>query len=154
MRKILWIACSLLFTLSCEKEVDRVSIADLIKQTRYYENEIFSIQNQRIYGQWELLYTYGGLAGSKIMPTSDYVMEYIPYGIYGKIKDNKITETGKIRIVKQDNNVIVIDFFADDKYNTDYFLIQQSINFKGRDTLILYDYNVSDGYGSYYRRIK
>lgn len=154
MKKVVWIVCSLLITLSCEKEVQKVSITDLVKQTQYYENEIFSAQNQKIYGQWELLYTYGGIAGSKIMPTSDYAMEFIPYGIYGKSKDNEITEIGKIRIVRQDNNQTVIDFISDDKYKTDYFLIQKAVDFKGKDTLILGDHNISDGYYDYYKRIK
>lgn len=88
------------------------------------------------------------------MPASDYVIKFIPYGIYGKIKDNDITEIGKIRIVSQDNILTVIDFIADDKYKTDYFLIQKDIFFKGKDTLILGDYNVSDGYYNYFKRIK
>lgn len=154
MKKIVWIVCSLLIMLSCKKEEERISIADQVKQTQYYENEIFSSQNQKIYGQWELLYSYGGLAGSKIMPTADYAMEFIPYGIYGKTKDNEITEIGKIRIVKQDNDRTVINFFPDDKYKTDYFLIQKSIIFMGKDTLILCDYNMSDGYNSYFKRLK
>jgi len=154
MKKIVWIVCSLLITLSCEKEVERVSIADSVKQSQYYESEIFSTQNQKIYGHWELLYSYGGLAGSKTMPTSDYSMEFIPYGIYGKIKDNEITEIGKIRIVRQDNDLTVINFLSDDKYKTDYFLIQKSIIFMGKDTLILCDYNMSDGYNNYFKRIK
>ena len=154
MKKISWIICFILITLSCKKEEDRISIVDLVKQSQYYENEIFSAQNQKIYGQWELLYTYGGIAGSKTTPTSDYTMEFIPYGIYGKTKDNEITEIGKIRIVKQDNNLTVIDFFPDDKYKNDYFLIQKSIVFQGKDTLILCDYNMSDGYNNFFKRIK
>lgn len=144
----------LVIALGCKKEVDRVSIADLVKQTQYYENEIFSTQNQKIYGQWELLFTSGGLAGSTIKPTSDYSMEFIPFGIYGKTKNNEITEIGKIRVVKQDNNLTVINFFPDDKFKNDYFLIQKSIVFKGKDTLILCDYNMSDGYNNYFKRIK
>lgn len=154
MKKIVWIVCSLLIMLSCKKEVDRASIADLVKQSQYYEAEIFSTQNQKIYGQWALLYTYGGIAGSKTMPTSYYAMEFIPYGIYGKTKDNEITEIGKIRIVRQDNDLTVIYFFPDDKYKTDYFLIQKSIIFMGKDTLILCDYNMGDGYCNYFKRIK
>jgi len=154
MKKISWIICFILITLSCKKEEDRISIVDLVKQSQYYENEIFSAQNQKIYGQWELLHTYGGIAGSKTTPTSDYTMEFIPYGIYGKTKDNEITEIGKIRIVKQDNNLTVIDFFPDDKYKNDYFLIQKSIVFQGKDTLILCDYNMSDGYNNFFKRIK
>lgn len=154
MKKISWIICFILITLSCKKEEDRISIVDLVKQSQYYENEIFSAQNQKIYGQWELLHTYGGIAGSKTTPTSDYTMEFIPYGIYGKTKDNEITEIGKIRIVKQDNNLTVIHFSPDDKYKNDYFLIQKSIVFQGKDTLILCDYNMSDGYNNFFKRIK
>lgn len=154
MKKIFWSICLLIITFSCEKEEEPISIANQVKQAQYYESEIFSPNNQKIYGRWELLYSYGGIAGSKVLPTSNYRIEFIPYGIYGKIKDNEITEIGKIRIVKQDNNVTVIDFFADDKYKTDYFLIQQSVNFKGNDTIILGAYNMSDGYDNYYRRIK
>lgn len=148
------IIAMLVIAVGCKKEVDRVSIADLVKQTQYFENEIFSTQNQKIYGQWELLYTYGGIAGSKIMPTSNYGMEFIPFGIYGQTKNNEITEIGKIRIVKQDNNLTVIDLIPDGKYNTVYLLIQKSIIFQGKDTLILYDYNMSDGYNNYFKRIK
>lgn len=154
MKKIYWIICFIFIMLSCEKEDDRISIADLVKQTQYYENEIFSAQNQKIYGQWELLYTYGGIAGSKIMPTTDFVMEFIPYGIYGKTKANEITEIGKIQIVKQDNNQTIIDLIPGDKYITFYFLVQKAIIFKGKDTLILGDFNMSDGYDNYYKRIK
>ena len=154
MKRIIGVACLIGITLSCEKEVERVSIADSVKQSQYYEAEIFSTQNQKIYGQWELLYTYGGIAGSKTMPTSDYTMQFIPYGIYGKTKDNEITEIGKIRVVKQDNNLTVIHFSPDDKYKNDYFLIQKSIVFQGKDTLILCDYNMSDGYNNYFKRIK
>jgi hypothetical protein len=154
MKKIVWIVCSLLIILSCKKEGDRILITNLVKQNQYYENEIFSTQNQKIYGQWELLYTYGGIAGSKIMPTSDYAMEFIPFGIYGKVKNNEITEIGKIRVVRQDNDLTVMDFLPDDKYKTDYFLIKKSIFFMGKDTLILCDYNLSDGYDNYFKRIK
>jgi hypothetical protein len=154
MRKFIWIFGFLFLTFSCKKEIDGISIVDSVKQTQYYDNEIFSAQNQKIYGQWELLFSYGGLAGSKIMPTSNYTMEFITFGIYGEIKDNEITGIGKIRIVRQDNIQTVIDFVPDDKYKTDYFLIQKDIVFKGKDTLIIGDYNMSDGYYDYYKRIK
>ena len=143
----------LVIAFGCKKEVERVSIADLVKQTQYYENEIFSTQNQKIYGQWELLYTYGGIGGSKIMPTSVYAMEFIPYGIYGKTKDNEITEIGKIRIFRQDNNQTVVDFIPDNKYKSNTYLDQKVVVFKGADTLVLCD-NMYDGYNNIFKRIK
>ena len=144
----------LLLMLSCEKNVVEVSINDVVKQNQYYANEIFDTQNLKVYGRWKLLYTSGGFAGTIIKPASDFHLQFIPFGIYGKINDNQVTEIGKIIISKQDNSATVIDFFPDDKYKTDYFLIQKSINFMGNDTLILNDYNMYDGYRNYYKRIK
>ena len=146
--------CSLLLMLSCEKNVDVVSINDAVKQNQYYANEIFEPQNLKVYGKWQLLYTSGGFAGTIIKPASDVHLQFIPFGIYGKINDNQVKEIGKIIISKQDNSATVIDFFPDDKYKTDYFLIQKSISFMGNDTLILSDYRMGDGYENYYKRIK
>jgi len=146
--------CSLLLMLACEKSVVEVSINDVVKQNQYYGNEIFAPQNLKVYGKWQLLYTSGVIGGSIIRPASDVHLQFIPFGIYGKINDNKVTEIGKIIISKQDNSATVIDFFPDDKYKTDYFLIQKSIYFMGNDTLILSDYRMGDGYENYYKRIK
>ena len=154
MKKCIWIVGSLLLMVACEKNIDEVTIKDVVKQNQYYANEIFAPQNLKVYGNWQLLYTSGVIGGSIIRPASDVHLQFIPFGIYGKINDNKVTEIGKIIISKQDNSATVIDFFPDDKYKTDYFLIQKSIYFMGNDTLILSDYRMGDGYENYYKRIK
>ncbi|HZK96389.1 MAG TPA: hypothetical protein VFC67_19470 [Prolixibacteraceae bacterium] len=154
MKKIVWIIGSLLLMVACEKNVVEVSINDAVKQDQYYANEIFDTQNLNVYGKWKLLYTMGGIAGSTTKPTSDYYLEFIPFGIYGKINDNQVTEIGKIGIIKQESSLTVINFTADDDAKTNYSFIQKSINFMGNDTLVLCDYNMSDGYNNYFKRIK
>ena len=145
---------SLLLMLSCEKNVDEVSISDVVKQNQYYANEIFATQNLKVYGKWKLIYTTGGIAGSIIKPESDFHLEFIPFGIYGKINGNQVTEIGKIAIDSQDNSLTVIDFIPDDNYKTEYSFINKAIYFMGNDTLILGDYGMGDGYENYYKRIK
>jgi len=154
MKKFTLIIGSLLLILACEKNVVEVSINDVVKQDQYYANEIFATQNLNVYGKWKLLYTMGGIAGSTTKPASDFNLEFIPFGIYGIINDNQVTEIGKIGIIKQENSLTVINFIPDDNAKTNYSFIQKSINFMGNDTLVLCDYNMSDGYNNYYKRIK
>jgi len=154
MKKCIWIVGSLLLMVACEKNIDEVTIKDVVKQNQYYANEIFAPQNLKVYGTWKLLYTTGGLAGSTTKPTSDFHLEFIPFGIYGKINDNLVTEIGKIGIIKQESSLTVINFTPEDDAKTNYSFIQKSINFMGNDTLVLCDYNMSDGYNNYYKRIK
>lgn len=146
--------CSLLLMLACEKSVVEVSINEVVKQNQYYANEIFEPQNLKVYGKWQLIYPSGWFAGTTIKPASDYYMEFVRFGVYGKIKDNQVTEIGKIGIIKQENSLTVINFTPDDNSKKEYSYIQKSINFIGNDTLILSDYNMSDGYNNYYKRIK
>lgn len=154
MKKCIWIVGFLLLMVSCERSVVDVSINEVVKQNQYYTNEIFATQNLKVYGTWQLLYTTGGLAGSTTKPTSDFHLEFLPFGIYGIINDNQVTEIGKIGIIKQESSLIVINFTPDDDAKTNYSFIQKSINFMGNDTLVLCDYNMSDGYNNYYKRIK
>ena len=140
--------------LSCEKSVVEVSINDVVKQNQYYANEIFATQNLKVYGKWKLIYPSGWFAGTIIQPASDYYMEFVRFGVYGKIKDNQVTEIGKIGIIKQESSLTVINFTPEDDAKTNYSFIQKSINFMGNDTLVLCDFNMSDGYNNYYKRIK
>jgi hypothetical protein len=152
MKKFIALTLTLLCLVACEKSADKILISDQVSKTQYYDNEIFNEQSQKIYGKWEYLYKLGGIAGVKIEPGYDY-LEVVKFGIYGRIKDNNIKEIGRLIINKQDDNETVIDFFPDDIYKTDYFLISKIIRFQGNDTLILDDDYV-DGFRDYYKRIK
>jgi len=152
MKKLILLIFILCSTVACEKRGDKILISDLVSKTQYYDNEIFTDENQKIYGKWKFLYKFGGIRGSKYEPEYDY-LEVIRFGIYGKITDNEVKEYGQLLVPKQDENEIRIDFFPDAKYRTDYFLFQRVVRFKGTDTLILWD-GLIDGYEDYYKRIK
>lgn len=152
MKKLILSVLVLSFLFACKKSTDKIEISDHVSKTQYYDNEIFNEQNQNIYGKWEYFYNSGISAGVDIKPGYVY-LEVVRYGIYGKITENTIKEIGKLIIKTQDTDKTIIDFWPDDIYKTDYFLIQKVIRFKGTDTLILDD-NYAGGFGDYYRRVK
>jgi hypothetical protein len=148
--KIFICIISLLLVFSCNKESikDPSLLMDSISVTKYYPSEIFSDINLRLYGQWQFSYIYddaGIIMGpGKIAPTYDY-LELKKYGIYGKIKNNKIIESGKIVIVKQDNSQFEINLIPDkiDNITTESWYY---VNFYGNDSIKLYDASVGCGY--------
>jgi hypothetical protein len=137
---------------SCEKKEDKISIADHVTKTQYYDSEIFSETDQLIYGEWKYLFFSGGFSGGTFKPTYDY-LDVVPYGIYGIITEHKIKEIGRIMVNTQENTGTLISFFSDPIYRTDTQLIQRQIGFIGNDTLVLWDM-MFDGYFSYYKRVK
>ena len=152
MKKLLVITLTLFSMLACEKSTDRILISDQVSKTQYYADEIFNEQNQKIYGKWEYLYKIDRIGGEKIEPGYDY-LEVVKFGIYGRITDKMVFDLGRLLIKKQDDNGTIIDFLPEDKYLTDYYLIQKVIRFQGNNTLILGD-NYVDGYDEYFTRIK
>ena len=152
MKKLLVITLTLFSMLACEKSTDRILISDQVSKTQYYADEILNEQNQKIYGKWEYLYKIDRIGGEKIEPGYDY-LEVVKFGIYGRITDKKVFDLGRLLIKKQDDNGTIIDFLPEDKYLTDYYLIQKVIRFQGNNTLILGD-NYVDGYDEYFTRIK
>jgi|WetSurMetagenome_2_1015567.scaffolds.fasta_scaffold442870_1 hypothetical protein len=92
-----------------------------------YENEIFDEKYQIIYGTWEYQFTIGDVSLTyKEKP--DHTIEFIPYG---KFRYNN-ERTGKIIIVTQNENTLLLDFNS--KFpNVDY----ANIGFTGTDTMSL-----------------
>jgi hypothetical protein len=152
MKKIIILITLSFILTSCEKNEDKILIANHVTKTQYYDSEIFSETNQLIYGKWKFLSTSGGFAGGTLEPYYDY-LEVVTYGIYGIITNNKIKAIGKLIVDKQDNTRTVISFFPDAKYRTDTELIQKQLRFIGNDTILLSDM-MYDGYSSIYKRVK
>ncbi len=143
-------ACMLILflLLSCNKEPlkNTVSLIDGISDTRYYNSEIFTPGNLRLYGHWQFLYIYAdvGIAGGpgKINPNYDF-LEIKKYGIYGKVKVNQLFETGKIKIVAQDNAQLEIMLIPDGKdslTNRSWYYITYA-----NDSIIMTDASVGCG---------
>jgi len=135
---------------SCEKE-NQFLITDLVTKDKYYDNEIFTEENQKIYGKWEFLYYCGGIAGGTNDPTFDF-LEVVRYGIYGIIENNDVKDIGHIIVDKQESDETIITFSSDD-IDPLYILGQHNLQFQGNDTLVLWD-NFADGYFSFFKRVK
>lgn len=136
----------LLFSCNSESVKTSVLLIDTIPDTKYYQAEIFTDSNLRLYGQWQFLYIYSdaGIVGGpgKISPTYDY-LEIKKYGIYGMVKDNRLIETGKIEIVAQNNSQFEIKLKPDEKdsvTNSSWYYVTYS-----NDSIIMRDASVGCG---------
>src|ERR1035437_3177979 len=149
MKRFIYLIC-LLSLFSCRKEQEKPasSLFDMIETTKYYNAEIFTDSNLKLYGQWRFLYIYddaGFIAGpGKIDPDYDYLM-IKKYGIYGKIKDNKIIETGKIEVVKQNATMFEINLKSSTN-NSTYPSAFWYVNYMGKDSLEMFDASIGCGY--------
>ena len=132
---------------SCNNETVNTSalLTDSISSTKYYPTEIFTDSNLRLYGRWQFLYIleYAGVIGGsgKTNPSYDY-LEFKKYGIYGKVKDNRLIETGKIEIITQDNSQFEIELKPDEKdsINTNSYFVTFS-----NDSIVMKDASVFCG---------
>lgn len=161
--KTFYVLILVVFLISCTNDslrtsdlrIDTLSNIDSISTTKYYQNEIFSDGNLKFYGQWQFLYIYADagiiMGPGKINPTYDY-LEIKKYGIYGKVKDNKLIETGKIEIITQDISQFEIKLKPDDKdsvtYSKWYYVTYTN------DSIIMRDASVGCGvsYNAYKRK--
>jgi hypothetical protein len=133
---------------SCKKESVKTSALqiDTISNTKYYQTEIFSTSNLKLYGQWHFLYIFddaGIIQGpGKINPTYDYLV-IKKYGIYGLIKDNKLIQTGEIEIIKQDNSQFEIKLKPDNLdsiTNSSWYYVGYT-----NDSILMRDANIGCG---------
>jgi hypothetical protein len=148
MKKIV-VLITLLSLFSCTKDAVNItaSLLDTIPIHKFYANEIFTDVNLKLYGQWQFLYIFddaGIIAGpGKINPTYNY-LEIRKYGIYGKIKDNQVIESGEIGVTKQNATEFQITLKPDKAYpqaNETWY----DIAYTGKDSLRLRDASVGCG---------
>jgi len=150
VKKLIVIITAIFYLIACEKREDKILISDLVSKTQYYDYEIFNEENLKIYGKWKFI--YGGFVGKS--ETGYEYLEVIPFGIYGLITNNEVKEYGQILVVKQEEDVTIVDFLPDFKYITNSFLDQKVVAFQGTDTLILTDNYLGWGCRYYYKRTK
>ena len=104
-----------------------------------YKDEIFIEKYRSVYGQWKFQFAVaetGFISG-------DYTIEFIKYGLF-RYKDGK---EGKIKIVQQDENTLLIDFdsLIPNVRNANVWISDSG------DTL---DFTPNNGIMSLYTRIK
>lgn len=137
-----------LISLSCEKESDII--------LKYYDSEIFSGNDKQIYGNWKYLYTLsgGGFAG-----TYSKVDNHLPslkikaIGYYEKFREDTILTKGKIEILGQFNNHLLVRFCPNGESNPE--IASQIIYTRNVDTLITgWAFYTDFFYNEYYKREK
>lgn len=147
----------ILLLFSCQKESNEISITSInrISKNYYYSSEIFTGQHIKLYGKWKFYYIFdnAGIAGGpgKIDPTYDF-LEFKKHGIYGKVKEGKLVEVGKIEIVEQNYMNLLIKFVPEGD------MIQESqywnVYYAGLNSIELYDAHVGCGsYAHVYKKI-
>ncbi len=136
----IYIILSIIFCLgllSCgDCEENTGCLFDNISKNEYYDYEIFDESYLDIYGDWKLYAVSGGFNGNGHELNFDFLV-LKKYGIYGFLKNDNILEFGKIVIVEQTSETLLITLNPDE--NSDMFMLdsEKYINLIGEDTLNL-----------------
>jgi hypothetical protein len=115
-KKVLILFVLFVSTTSCEKDDNTGSI-----DKTYYQNEIFSTENQAIYGDWQLFRMVGGKWGGEY-PLDFNILVVKKYGVFNIIHNDSIICSGKIVINTQNDSLLVISL---EKYSGDNLLTIQ-----------------------------
>ena len=111
-----------------------------------------SVIQKYITGDWKLQYQIGGIAGGKYLDeynsymnlTSDHII--MGNDLYGVVIDT--TTVWKRELIGVDEDSYLMGYPNPGWQSPTYFIINQIKN----DTLIIIDYNVSDGFTYYYTK--
>ncbi|AKP53394.1 hypothetical protein [Cyclobacterium amurskyense] len=140
---------------SCEEDTiePHTTLQDL-ETEKYFDSEIFTESNFKIYGTWELYTVSGGFSGSG----HDLNFQYLvikEYGIYGFVKNNSLLEYGKISPAIQTTNDLrwIVVSEKDKKSNSFFIDSEKYVEFIGNDTLNLYS-PCCDRYNYQFKRVK
>jgi hypothetical protein len=151
MKKIAIVLFLFLILSGCKKSTDNLSISNSVAKTRYYNSEIFNVQNQKLYGKWEWLYYTNPGNNVKIVPITKY-LEIVRFGIFGYLDDNNINAISQVVLTKQDDLETIIQLIPDSEYSARFDIITKKIQFKSNDTLLLSDTFIGGLTVMYYKR--
>ena len=111
-----------MFTSCDEESIEIPKVLDKVESTRYFNAEIFSEQDLKIYGTWKIFDISGGIHGTGYDPDFDYLVVK-KVGIYGFVKDNSLLEFGKIvpALWNPNDLRLRVDFEKDDQSGSFFF---------------------------------
>ena len=98
-----------------EQEVEKMSLLallDTIPEDKYFATDPFSDLDLDIYGIWKFDSSTGGFSGGGYGLDFDYLL-LKPNSIFGIVKDDVLIQSGKIEIISEPNEDVVIEFFAE-----------------------------------------
>lgn len=140
---------------SCEDDnMETKSALSGIEAETYFDSEIFSTNNLKIYGKWKLFKISGGFHGGGYDMNFDY-LEIKEYGIYGFVRNDSLLEYGKIAPALQMANEIGLRVDMVEDVNSKTFLTDKVkyVEFYGNDTLNLLA-PCCDRYNYHFSRVK
>lgn len=153
MKQLLYSVLILALISACSKaDCEPIPQNDSKPQTKYYNVEIFSMEYTEVYGTWKFVSLTGSIAGGTYPPIYDF-LEIKPYGIFNKIKQGKVIQTGKIKVIDQTNDGLHVYFVPENSDTTTTNLTDQYIHFNGNDEMSVND-PCCDRYSSYFERVK
>lgn len=106
--------------------------------------------NPNLAGQWQWEYSAGGIAGQKIVPENGRkrVLCFYADSLFFVTDNSRPSFSGTFRVIT-DTTFGKIIHFEPDSFGS----YEEICNIKN-NKLTLFDYSISDGYMSYYKRIK
>jgi hypothetical protein len=128
-----------LFKACNEEPIEIPKVLDEVPSTTYFDAEIFSEQDLKIYGTWKVFDISGGIHGNGYAVNFDHlVIKRI--GIYGFVKDNNLLEYGKIvpALWNPNDLRLKVGFEKDEQSDSFFTDTEKYVHFSGNDTLHLY----------------
>ena len=124
---------------ACKEETIEISqVLDEVESARYFNTEIFSEQNLKIYGIWKIFDISGGIHGTGYEPDFDYrIIKKV--GIYGFVTENNLLEYGKmVPALWNPNDLRLKVDFEKDEHSGSFFSDRvKYVHYTGNDTLHL-----------------
>jgi hypothetical protein len=143
------------FFAACNEEtIELPHVLDEVESTRYFDTEIFSEQDFKIYGTWKIFDISGGIHGNGYAVNFDYlVIKRI--GIYGFARNDSLLEFGKI-VPAQWNTIdlrLKVYFEKDEQSGTFFTDTEKYVHYTGNDTLHLSS-PCCDRFNYHFERVK
>ena len=127
-----------LFTACNEETIEVPQVLDEVESTQYFDTEIFSEQDLKIYGTWKIFDISGGIHGNGYEINFDYLV-IKKVGIYGFAKNDSLLEFGKIvpALWNPNDLRLKVDFEKDEQSDSFFTDTEKYVQFNGNDTLHL-----------------
>ena len=127
-----------LVTTCKEETIEIPQLLNGVESTQYFDTEIFSEQDLKIYGTWKIFDISGGIHGNGYDVNFDYlVIKRI--GIYGFVRNDSLQEFGKIVPAHWNPHDLrlKVDFEKDENSGSFFSDRVKYIHYTGNDTLHL-----------------
>lgn len=143
-----------LFTACDEESVPIPQVLDDVESNKYFDTEIFSLNDLKIYGTWKIFDISGGLHGSGYAVNFDYLV-IKKVGIYGFVENDNLLEYGKISpaLWNPTDLRLEVDFEKDEQSGSFFTDSEKYVQYSGNDTLHLYS-PCCDRFNYHFERVK